>query len=116
MNDRIKLLSEHVGNTLPKLIVEAEESILESIDVAREYVEEGKPLVVSIPISIKWDTDSNKIEISLAVNTKRKWVSEASLEDPNQPSLIDRDGNPLPENIAKGVRGARAVREDGGEE
>lgn len=126
MNERIKQLAEHVRDHAPKLIQEAEASILEAIEVAREAAnEEDKELVVSIPIGVKWNMGKNKIEVKVSVAVKHNFTSEASLPDPDQPELIDRDGNPLPEGEAKPLRKIRdalkshgatlTIRDDGGE-
>lgn len=51
MNERIRQLADHVRDHAPKLIQEAETSILEAIEVAREAAnEDDKELIVTIPI------------------------------------------------------------------
>lgn len=111
-------MAEHIGKHAPRLIIEAEQSILEAIDVAREAADaEDKELVCTIPISVKWNFDKNKIEVSVAVAVRHKYTSEASLPDPNQPELLDGEGNPIPEgNIKQGLRTiSRAMRHHGAE-
>lgn len=92
----------------PKLIQEAETSILEAIEVAREAAnEDDKELIVTIPIGVKWNMDKNKIEVKVSVAVKHNYTSEASLPDPDQPELLDGDGNPMPEHLNKPLRALR---------
>ena len=104
MNERIRQLADHVRDHAPKLIQEAETSILEAIEVARENQEdEEKELILSIPISVRWNLDSNKIEVSVAVAVKHKYTHQGRLADPNQPELLDGEGKPLPEKFSKAL-------------
>lgn len=114
MNERITQLADHVRDQIKKLIEEAGPSIIEAIDVARESVEEDKELVVSVPVSVKWNLDTNKIEVSVSVAVKHKFTHEGTLDDPAQIPLIDRDGNTLPETVSKPLqRLDRTLREAG---
>ena len=115
MNERIRQLADHVRDHAPKLIREAEASILEAIEVAREAAnEEDKELVVSIPIGVKWNMDKNKIEVKVKVAVTHNYTSEASLPDPNQPELLDGDGNPIPERLAKPLKAIRGAMQEHG--
>lgn len=114
MNERITQLADHVRDQIKKLIEEAGPSIIESIEVARETQEEGKELVLSLPIGVKWNLDSNKIEVKVSVAVKHSFTHEGTLEDPGQIPLIDRDGNPLPETVSKPLQSLnRTLREAG---
>lgn len=112
--NRIEQLAGHVGRRTTALITEAQEKITEAINVATEQLEEGKELVLTLPIQCKWSPDSNKVEVSVSVNVKHKFTSEASLPDPDQPELMDRDGDPLPESVAKPLRNLRSAIGKGG--
>lgn len=93
MSERIKQLAEHVREHAPKLILEAQASILEAIEIGTEDANENqKDLVVKIPISVSWNLDKNKITVSVAVAVRHKFTSEGSLDDPNQLPLIDDGG------------------------
>ena len=110
MNERIRQLADHVRDHAPKLIQEAETSILEAIEVAREAAnEDDKELIVTIPIGVKWNMDKNKIEVKVSVAVKHNYTSEASLPDPDQPELLDGDGNPMPERYAKPLKAINAA-------
>ena len=113
-NPKIRQLSDHVRDTLPRLIMEAQENIIESIDVARESLDDGKELVLAVPVGIKWNLDSNKIEVSVKVAVTHKYTHEGTLDDPDQLQMIDGDGNPLPERMAKPLKEIRrAMKEHG---
>lgn len=117
MNERIRQLADHIRDHAPRLIEEAEASILEAIDVLREAAnEEDKELVVSIPIGVKWNMDKNKIEVKVKVAVTHNYTSEASLPDPNQPELLDGDGNPMPERLARPLKAiSNAIKKHGAE-
>lgn len=117
MNERIRQLADHIRDHAPRLIEEAEASILEAIEVAREAAnEEDKELVVSIPIGVKWNMDKNKIEVKVKVAVTHNYTSEASLPDPNQPELLDGDGNPMPERLARPLKAiSNAIKNHGAE-
>lgn len=115
MNERIRQLADHVRDHAPKLIQEAETSILEAIEVAREAAnEDDKELIVTIPIGVKWNMDKNKIEVKVSVAVKHNYTSEASLPDPDQPELLDGDGNPMPPHLNKPLRALQSVLKDHG--
>lgn len=114
MNERITQLADHVRDQIKKLIEEAGPSIIEAIDVARESVEEDKELVLSLPVGVKWNLDTNKIEVKVKVAVTHNFTHEGTLEDPGQIPLIDRDGNALPETVSKPLqRLDRTLREAG---
>lgn len=110
MNERITQLADHVRDQIKKLIEEAGPSIIEAIDVARESVEDDKELVVSVPVSVKWNLDTNKIEVSVSVAVKHKFTHEGTLDDPNQLPLVNEDGDPVVQSPGKAMR---ALREGG---
>lgn len=84
--------------------MELENQIKEAINVLTEESqaqEDPKALVVSVPVTVKINLTENTVEITAAVSVKYKAGDKIKLEDPNQPELIDRDGDPLPDSIAK---------------
>ena len=88
MNSRIQQLSDHVVSKLGGLIAEAEGDILTAIDaVVQNANDEEKEPILTVPISVKWNMDTNNIEVSVRVSVKHKFTSEASLEDPKQGKL-----------------------------
>lgn len=110
MNERITQLADHVRDQIKKLIEEAGPSIIESIEVARETQEEGKELTLSVPIGVKWNLDTNKIEVKVSVAVKHSFTHEGTLEDPNQLPLVDLDGEPVTQSPGKAMR---VLREGG---
>ena len=84
--------------------MKAQEKILESIDVARKNLDEDKELVLSVPVGIRWNLDTSKIEVSVKVAVTHKYTHEGTLDDPNQLPLIDGDGAPLPEAVARPLK------------
>lgn len=118
-NDRIFDLAQAVADRVPKGIVDLTDQILEAINVSREALDEDgdneKDLVLSIPIAVKWNFDKAKVEVSVSVAVKHKVTQEFTLKDPNQPELIDREGKPIPDSVANGLRTiGRALKAHGG--
>ena len=90
MNQKLQSVCDHITSEIPGLFAEAEEHMQEAIECAvrvSQFGDEPKPAKLTIPISVAWNLDTNKIEVSVAVNVKHKYTSEATLPDPNQPSL-----------------------------
>lgn len=90
MNQKLQSVCDHVITEIPGLFSEAEDDIQKAIECAvraAQFGDEPKPAKLTIPISVAWNLDTNKIEVSVAVNVRHKYTSEATLPDPNQPSL-----------------------------
>ncbi len=115
--NRLEELAQIVAGKVPRLIGEATDSINEAINAAVENAQEAegdKEAVLSLPIAVKWNLDTNKVEVALAVNVKHKFTSCGEMVDPNQPELLDRDGDPLPPSVAKPLRKVRSAIAKGG--
>ena len=116
--DRIDTLADLAASQVRTLILEARESITESITAALEEAQEsedGKATLRLAP-SIVWDLDGSAVSVKLAVTTRRKFEATASLDDPAQHRLplIDADGDAMPETTAEAVRKfAKTVRDAG---
>ena len=116
--DRIDTLAELAASQIRNLILEARDSITESVNAALEEAQEsedGKAMLRLSP-SIVWDLDGSSVVVKLNVTTKRKFEATASLDDPNQGKLplLDADGDPMPESVAAGMRKiADTMREHG---
>lgn len=113
----IHAAAAEVGKWAPIRILDLEDQIKEAINVLMEKnqsLDEPKAIVVSVPVAVKINLDESTVEISAAVSVKYKASNKVKLEDPNQPELLDRDGDPLPESVAKPFRQIRsAVSIDG---
>lgn len=108
----LESVANEVRKRAPAAIVELEDKIQEAINVILEEnqgQEEPKPVVVSIPISVKWNIDEGSVEITTSVSVKHRVKDSIKLQDPNQPELVDRDGNPLPQSVAKPLRQIRGA-------
>jgi vacuolar-type H+-ATPase subunit F/Vma7 len=108
----IESVANEVRKRAPAAIIELEDKIQEAINVILEEnqgQEEPKPVVVSIPISVKWNIDEGSVEITTSVSVKHRVKDSIKLQDPNQPELVDRDGNPLPQSVAKPLRQIRGA-------
>ena len=116
--DRIDTLADLAASQVRALILEARESINESINAAVEEAQEsedGKATLRLAP-SITWDLDGSAVSVKLSVTTRRKFEAVASLDDPAQHRLplIDADGDAMPETTAEAVRKfAKTVRDAG---
>lgn len=113
----LESVANEVRKRAPAAIVELEDKIQEAINVILEEnqgQEEPKPVVVSIPISVKWNIDEGSVEITTSVSVKHRVKDSIKLQDPNQPELVDRDGKPLPESVAKPLRKMRTALANGG--
>jgi hypothetical protein len=94
--DRIDTLAELAASQVRDLILEARESINESINAALEEAQEsedGKATLRLAP-SITWDLDGSAVSVKLAVTTRRKFEATASLDDPAQEKLPLEEGAP----------------------
>lgn len=108
----LESVANEVRKRAPAAIVELEDKIQEAINVILEEnqgQEDPKPVVVSIPISVKWNIDEGSVEITTSVSVKHRVKDSIKLQDPNQPELVDRDGNPLPQSVAKPLRQIRGA-------
>lgn len=118
MNDRIDTLADLAADKIRDLILEARDSITESINAALEEAQEsedGKATLRLAP-SITWDLDGSAVSVKLSVTTRRKYEATASLDDPAQEKLPlpDTDGDAMPETNAEAARMiAKAIREAG---
>lgn len=116
--DRIDTLAELAASQVRALILEARDSITESINAALEEAQEsedGKATLRLAP-SITWDLDGSAVSVKLSVTTRRKFEATASLDDPAQEKLplLDGDGDAMPGAGAKAVRKlAKAMRDAG---
>jgi hypothetical protein len=87
--DRIDTLAELAAAKVRDLIIEARDSITESINAAMEEAQEsedGKATLRLAP-SITWDLDGSAVSVKLSVTTRRKFEAVASLDDPAQEKL-----------------------------
>lgn len=108
----IESVAREVERRAPAAILELEEKIQEAINVMLEEnqgQDEPKPVVVSIPIAVKWNIDEGSVEITTSVSVKHRVKDSVKLKDPNQPELLDGDGDPLPEAVAKPLRKLRRL-------
>lgn len=116
--DRIDTLANLAASQIRNLILEARDSITESINAALEEAQEsedGKAMLRLSP-SIVWDLDGSSVVVKLNVTTRRKFEATASLDDPNQGKLplLDSDGDPMPESLATATcKIADTMREHG---
>ena len=95
-SDRIDTLAELAAAKVRDLILEARESITESINAALEEAQEsddGKATLRLAP-SITWDLDGSAVSVKLSVTTRRKFEAVASLDDPDQEWLPLVEGTP----------------------
>ena len=94
--DRIDTLAELAAIQVRALILEARDSINESINAAIEEAQEsedGKATLRLAP-SIVWDLDGSAVSVKLSVTTRRKFEAVASLDDPAQEKLRLEEGTP----------------------
>ncbi len=87
--DRIDTLAELAAAKVRDLILEARDSITESITASVEEAQEsedGKATLRLAP-SIVWDLDGSAVSVKLSVTTRRKFEAVASLDDPAQENL-----------------------------
>lgn len=87
--DRIDTLAELAANQIRALILEARDSINESVNAALEEAQESEDGKATLRLSpsIVWDLDGSSVVVKLNVTTKRKFEATASLDDPNQAKL-----------------------------
>lgn len=113
----IESVAREVERRAPAAILELEEKIQEAINVMLEEnqgQDEPKPVVVSIPIAVKWNIDEGSVEITTSVSVKHRVKDSVKLADPSQPDLLNGDGDPLPEAVAKPLRKLRSAIAKGG--
>lgn len=94
--DRIDTLAELAASQVRAIILEARDSITESINAALEEAQEsedGKATLRLAP-SITWDLDGSAVSVKLSVTTRRKYEATASLDDPAQEKLPLVEGTP----------------------
>jgi hypothetical protein len=109
VNAKLAQIGQFVIARIPWLLAEAEDQIQAAIDAAVEAANEAdepKAVVLTLPINVKWNLDTNSVEVAIAVAVKRKFESVGKLEDPNQPTLpmTDSEGDALPPQTAEAVQ------------
>ena len=113
--DRIAELGSFVRDRIDAIFADATDQITEAINVAVENAQEseteGKEAVVSLPIAVKWNLDTNAVEVALAVKVTHKFTAEGELVDHNQPALplVDADGDPIPDRTNRAVKAIETV-------
>lgn len=110
MSELLDRVAEEVRKRAPVAILDLRDNIQEAINVCLEEnkdAEEPKAVVVSIPIGVKWNVTEGTVEITTSVSVKHRIRDQITLEDPNQPPLVDRDGQPLAPSIEKPLRKIR---------
>ena len=88
--DRIAELAQLVRSKVIGLFAEASDTITESIDALVEEAQETEsetPTKLSLSIAIKWNLESNEVEVSMPVAVKRKFSRSEKLPDHSQPML-----------------------------
>jgi len=99
--DRIAELAQEVAKKIPGIFAEAHDSITEAINATVETAQEGgdeaKEAVLALSISVKWNMDTNKLEVKLPVKVVRNYSASGELPDHAQPALplVDADGDPI---------------------
>jgi hypothetical protein len=101
--DRIAELAQLVRSKVLGLFAEASDTITESINALVEEAQESEsetPTKLSLSIAIKWNLESNEVEVSMPVAVKRKFSRSEKLPDHSQPQLpgISRDTSVAFEN------------------
>jgi hypothetical protein len=98
--DRLDEIAAKVGARVPALIIDLRDQIMEAITAATEESQDeaettqhGKRAVLSIPISVKWDLSEMSVSVEASVSVKTKAKATIELSDPNQPELLDADGD-----------------------
>ena len=115
--DLIEQVAEEVRKRAPIAICDLRDNIQEAINAILEDnqgSDEPKPTIVSIPIGVKWNVDEGSVEITTSVSVKHRVKDLIKLEDPNQMPLTDRDGNPLPDSVAKPLQQLDRVLKESG--
>lgn len=88
--NRIEELAALIQAEVPRLIGEATDAINESINVALEEAQETEsdaPAKLRLCITATWNLDTNSVEVSMPVATKRKFTRTVKLPDHNQTNL-----------------------------
>lgn len=82
---------------------------------AQEDENGEKEAVLSLPIAVKWNMDTNKVEVALAVNVKHKFNRKGELPNHDQPGLpgVDAEGELTPRTQSAAKRFAREMRKHG---
>jgi len=117
--NRLDELAQFIAGKIPPLIGEAMDQINAAIDatvVSAQEDESGtKEAVLSLPIAVKWNMDTNKVEVALAVTVKHKFSGNGELPNHDQPALpgIDGDGELSPATQDAAKRFARSMRKAG---
>lgn len=117
--DRIQELADFVAGKVPVVINDARDQITEActaaVESAHESEEEAKEAVLSLSISVKWNLDTNKVEVKLPVKITRNFTASGELEDHEQPALplVDQDGDPISDRTRRAAAKIRKAVRDG---
>ena len=116
MNDRIDTLADLAAAKVRDLILEARESITESITAIVEDAKQAgeDKTVLAVAPRIAWDLGKNSVVVTLNVTTRRRYECAAYLDDPAQEKLplVEGDGDAMTEPGAAAVRKiVKALRE-----
>ena len=88
MSPKLQSISDYIISHLPELIAKAEDEINAAIESAVDLAnEEEKEPILSLPIAVKWNLDTNAIFVKISISFKSEFKSEGRLGDPNQQSL-----------------------------
>ena len=92
MNPKLKAIEEKASEDLLALIKDGEEKILEAWNACEEEAQENetKPKF-KLSLGITLDLDADSMETALTFGIKHKLMTVASIPDPNQPDLIERE-------------------------
>ena len=95
-SDRIDTLAELAASQVRDLILEARDSITESITAIVEEAEHAgeDKTVLAIAPRIAWDLGKNSVVVTLNVTTRRRYECAAYLGDPAQENLPLVEGTP----------------------
>lgn len=85
----IRQLAQHSVDDLVTALSERESEILADIQVTRENLEEGKPLVFSFTFSGKLLLDKNKVETSFSYSVKKVQKEEHEIQSVDLGAELD---------------------------
>ena len=114
--DRIDTLADLAADKIRALILEARDSITESITAIVEDAKQAgeDKTVLAIAPRIAWDLGKNSVVVTLNVTTRRRYECAAYLDDPAQEKLplVEGDGDAMTEPGAAAARKiVKALRE-----
>lgn len=116
--DRIDTLADIAASQVRDLILEARDSITESITAIVEDAKQAgeEKTVLRIAPSIAWDLGKNSVVVTLNVTTRRRYECAAYLDDPAQEKLplVDVNIEPTPGTPSKVLRKVAKLMRDAG--